>query len=340
MLVLQRRIIDGCAIDTGALSHASTHTINRHHSHLPPLGPFPLSLFRYALYDYNMISSNTLVGLAIMLTRLILWLVTGLFCLGRIDLLLPGPGQLEMMDIGYRTYVALVRQDHRYNMSVVFFNQMMDHIGQYRRNRARQILRRHFRLTWYVGLALRAIPGMSKAIRNREALRGNMNNFIHGGPHQQTMLANADLSSLANSIMGVASGGGGGGGGSGRGSIRGSIGMLGTSLMNMRPRASLAGGNRRRSVAPNRNSLSGGMRREPRPWRPPVVRLLFWSGGYADRVKQDPVKPTQLPPEDVVLDVHAENASRQNARKCCIVGEDLSAALDEGLSGFYCGGRG
>ena len=70
----------------------------------------------YALYDYNMIFSNTLVGLAVMTTRFILWLVFGLFCLGRIDLsLLPGPGQLEVMDIGYRTYIAVLRQDHRYN---------------------------------------------------------------------------------------------------------------------------------------------------------------------------------------------------------------------------------
>ena len=70
----------------------------------------------YALYDYNMIFSNTLVGLAVMTTRFILWLVLGLFCLGRIDLsLLPGPGQLEVMDIRYRTYIAVLRQDHRYN---------------------------------------------------------------------------------------------------------------------------------------------------------------------------------------------------------------------------------
>ena len=43
-----------------------------------------------------MIFSNTLVGIAIMFTRFVLWLTLGIFCLGRIDLtLLPGPGQLE-----------------------------------------------------------------------------------------------------------------------------------------------------------------------------------------------------------------------------------------------------
>ena len=72
--------------------------------------------FWYALYDYNMIFSNVLVGIAVMTTRFVVWAALGIFCLGRIDLcLMPGPGQMEFLDFGYRTYVALIRQDHRYN---------------------------------------------------------------------------------------------------------------------------------------------------------------------------------------------------------------------------------
>jgi len=97
-----------------------------------------------------MIFSNTLVGIAIMFTRFVLWLSLGVFCLGRIDLtLLPGPGQLEYLDLGYRAYIAVVRQDHRYNhpVSVVFFDLLTEQIAATRRKRARRMLRRHFRLT-------------------------------------------------------------------------------------------------------------------------------------------------------------------------------------------------
>ena len=41
--------------------------------------------------DYNMIFANTLVGIAVIGSRCLLWLVLGVFCLGRIDFtLMPG----------------------------------------------------------------------------------------------------------------------------------------------------------------------------------------------------------------------------------------------------------
>jgi hypothetical protein len=138
--------------------------------------------FWYALYEYNMIFSNTLVGIAVMFTRFAFWLITGVFCLGRIDLtLLPGPGQLEFFDFSYRCYIAVVRQDHRYNNPVccVFFDILTNHLADYRRSRAHSLLRRHFRLTWQLGVALAALRDrVRKENRhfNRGLLRANVQN--------------------------------------------------------------------------------------------------------------------------------------------------------------------
>ena len=138
--------------------------------------------FWYALYEYNMIFSNTLVGIAVMILRYLLWLVTGMFCLGRTDLtLLPGPGQLEFADFSYRCYISFLRQDHRYNNPVclVFFDLMTEHVFALRQKRARRLLRRHFRLTWQLGVALSALRAPLGVEADRTQLRRNVSNFIH-----------------------------------------------------------------------------------------------------------------------------------------------------------------
>jgi hypothetical protein len=139
--------------------------------------------FWYALYEYNMIFSNTLVGIAILFSRFVLWITLGTFCLGRIDLtVFPGPGQLEFLDVGYRTYIAVVRQDHRYNnpVSCVFFDMVTEHTHAFRLQRARRVLRRLFRLTWLLGVALAAMRERFPWMRgDRALLRKNVSNFIH-----------------------------------------------------------------------------------------------------------------------------------------------------------------
>ena len=42
----------------------------------------------YALYDYNMILTNTLVGAGFTITRMAFWFVFGTMCIGRIDMCL------------------------------------------------------------------------------------------------------------------------------------------------------------------------------------------------------------------------------------------------------------
>ena len=154
--------------------------------------------FWYALYEYNLIFTNTLVGIAIMFTRSVMWMVSGMFCLGRIDLtLLPGPGQLEFADFSYRCYIAMVRQDHRYNnpVCVVFFDILTDHLIAFRRKRA-PLYRRHFRLTWQLGVALSALRDRIKPEHdtgtksaNRSLMRANVQHFImdvQGPPRSAT----------------------------------------------------------------------------------------------------------------------------------------------------------
>lgn len=105
--------------------------------------------FIYALYDYAMIISNTLIGIAVISIRFILWVVLGIFCMGRMDLcLIPGPGFLQTLDLGYNTYVALVLQDHRYNnpVNVVFYELLEATLAQSRQKRARLKLKRNLRL--------------------------------------------------------------------------------------------------------------------------------------------------------------------------------------------------
>ena len=119
----------------------------------------------YALYDYNMILTNTLVGAGFTITRMAFWFIFGIMCLGRIDLcLMPEP--FQKFDVGYRTYVAVCRMDHRYNnpVCVVFFNTLMRQVEVSRRTHARRILRRNFKLVWLAMVALRGITRRGKRV--------------------------------------------------------------------------------------------------------------------------------------------------------------------------------
>ena len=139
--------------------------------------------FWYALYEYNMTFTNTLVGIAIMFTRFATWLVTGMFCLGRVDLtLMPGPGKLEHIDLSYRCYIALLRQDHRYNnpVSAVFFGLLTDHLVHFRHTRARRLLRRHFRLTWQLLVALSFLRDRVKPEHKQTVDRHNLRANVQG----------------------------------------------------------------------------------------------------------------------------------------------------------------
>jgi hypothetical protein len=117
------------------------------------------------LYDYAMIFSNTLIGIAVMSARFIMWAVLGILCMGRIDLcLLPGPGVLQPLDIGYATYVALVLQDHRYNnpISAVFFEILESRLARFRRLSARHKLSERLRMATRLGTIVRAKHGQRK----------------------------------------------------------------------------------------------------------------------------------------------------------------------------------
>ena len=70
--------------------------------------------YLYALYDYNLMFFNCTLGLAVITTRTIVWLIIGVLTMGRLDLCnLPSPSRIQVFDVPWHTYVALVMQDHR-----------------------------------------------------------------------------------------------------------------------------------------------------------------------------------------------------------------------------------
>lgn len=112
-----------------------------------PIGHQWLTRFRffYAVFDYNMIFFNTLLGLGVIIVRFIVWFFLGVLMLGRIDLtLMPGGGVWQVLDFSYAPYVAMIAQDHRYNnpVNVVFFELMLNRLRTCRLASARRKLAR------------------------------------------------------------------------------------------------------------------------------------------------------------------------------------------------------
>ena len=89
-------------------------------------------------------------------------------------------------------------------MCVTFFNLMMDHVAHYRSVRARNVLRRHVRLTWLLGVALFAFQkrgtGKLKWI-DRSALRQNVSNFLKRSEREKS---EKNVLHLLSSTMGAA----------------------------------------------------------------------------------------------------------------------------------------
>ena len=66
---------------------------------------------------------------------------------------------LVMADVGFATYVALVRQDHRYNnpVCIVFFQLLEQRLQDFRRQNARRKVVKNLRLMLRLHLAVRAL---------------------------------------------------------------------------------------------------------------------------------------------------------------------------------------
>lgn len=95
-------------------------------------------LFRplYALYDYNLIFTNAVLGLVAVIGRVFMVLVFTLIYFPRLDVSpMPGPdGNLYTLDAGFASYIAMLRMDHRYNnpVNVVFFEILLTRLRQVR----------------------------------------------------------------------------------------------------------------------------------------------------------------------------------------------------------------
>lgn len=100
----------------------------------------------YALYDFALIYTNALVGLAAVVSRLalVIGMLIGFF--PRLDhSMMPGPtGHLLSLDAGFKAYVAMLKMDHRYTnpVGICFVDLLVERLQQTRRrNRARQTRR-------------------------------------------------------------------------------------------------------------------------------------------------------------------------------------------------------
>ena len=78
-----------------------------------------------------------------------LWLALGIAHITRMDVcMLPTPGSFATADLGYATYVAMARQDHRYNnpVTIVFTDLLSQILFAHRKREACRKARRNLRL--------------------------------------------------------------------------------------------------------------------------------------------------------------------------------------------------
>ena len=92
---------------------------------------------------------NCTLGLGIIAARFYSWFCLGILTIGRADLCnLPSPSMIQLLDLPWNTYVALVMQDHQYNSPVVsVFYQLLSHsLSRSRRSRALRKVRVNVKL--------------------------------------------------------------------------------------------------------------------------------------------------------------------------------------------------
>lgn len=72
------------------------------------------------IFDYNLIYTNALLGVAVAVTRFIVLFSFFVLFIARLDkTTMPGPtGNFNKLDPGFKCYIAVVRMDHRYNNAI------------------------------------------------------------------------------------------------------------------------------------------------------------------------------------------------------------------------------
>ena len=101
--------------------------------------------FWYAIYEMVMIVPNFLIGFYMLMYRLVMSFVLNLYYAPALDVcILPEPTGWSKWEVGFCTYVALIRTDHRYTSPVntVFFDVLLETLSTNRLQRGRQKLRR------------------------------------------------------------------------------------------------------------------------------------------------------------------------------------------------------
>lgn len=102
--------------------------------------------FWYGLFDYNLLYTNALVGVAVCISRLGMLFVFFLLFIARLDkTTMPGPrGGFINLDAGYKAYIGMLRLDHRYNNPIflVFGDLMLERLRASRIKAAMRRIRR------------------------------------------------------------------------------------------------------------------------------------------------------------------------------------------------------
>ena len=132
--------------------------------------------FWYGLFDYNLIYTNALIGIAVCLSRVGMLFVFFLLFIARLDkTTMPGPtGNFLNFDAGFKTYIAMLRMDHRYNNPVflVFGDLMLERLRESRiRAHLRIARRQHLERQDEQGPAWRARTDKVKTLKRSKLLK-------------------------------------------------------------------------------------------------------------------------------------------------------------------------
>ena len=101
--------------------------------------------FWYAIYEMVMIMPNFLIGFYMLMYRLVMSFILNLYYAPALDVcIFPEPTGWSKWEVGFCTYIALIRTDHRYTSPVntVFFDVLLEMLSTNRLQRGRQKLRR------------------------------------------------------------------------------------------------------------------------------------------------------------------------------------------------------
>ena len=133
--------------------------------------------FWYAVFDYNLLYTNALLGLTVCIARVAMLFIFFLLFIARLDkTTMPGPrGGYLNYDPAYKAYIGMLRIDHRYNNAVFLeFGEIM--LDVLRATRIKTLLRRVRRMHVrnYYDAEITLLQTMLKPTEKQKATRSSI----------------------------------------------------------------------------------------------------------------------------------------------------------------------